>query len=111
MRPPFSGAAHAGLHFVGDEHDAVLAANALQLLQKEVWCNDIAAFALNRLDDDAGDFLGIKEPLENLLLEQFENFRAAGFRSVAVSTAIGVREWNVFDAREQGTETLALGGF
>ncbi len=40
MRPPLSGAAHAALHFVGDEHDAVLAANALQLLQEEVRRNE-----------------------------------------------------------------------
>ena len=69
MRPPFSGAAHAGLHFVGDQHDAVLAANALQLLQEEVRRNDVPAFALNGLDDDSSDFLGVKQALENLLLE------------------------------------------
>ena len=37
MRPPLSSAAHAGLDFVGDEHDAVLAANALKLLQEEIF--------------------------------------------------------------------------
>ena len=34
-RPPFAGAAHAGLHFVANQHDAVLAADAAQFLQEK----------------------------------------------------------------------------
>ncbi len=111
MRPPFSCAAHAGLDFVGDKHDAVLATNALEFLQEEVGSNDVAAFALNRLDDDAGDFLGIKEAFEDLLFEYLKDFRAAGFRSVAEGAAIGVRKRNVLDAGKQSAKTLALRGF
>src|SRR5580692_8985837 len=90
MCPPLSGAAHAGLHFVGDEHDSVLAANPLQFLQKEVRRNDVPAFALNWLDDYSRDFLRIKEPLENLLFELLENFRAASLRGMAVRATIGI---------------------
>src|SRR6267143_1696224 len=109
--PPLSGAAHARLHFVHDEHDAVLPADALQFLQKELWCGHIAAFALNGLDDDARNVLGIEQPLENLPFELFENLRAASLRGVAVRAAIRVRIRDVLDAAEQGAESLALRRF
>jgi len=42
---PFTGAGEAGLHFVGDEENAVLAADILQELEIIVRRNDEAAFA------------------------------------------------------------------
>src|SRR5262249_44220958 len=62
--PPFASAAHARLHFVDDEHDSMLAANRLKLLQKELRRGHVTAFALNRLDDDPSHILGIKTSLE-----------------------------------------------
>src|SRR4029077_4359819 len=85
--PPLAGAAHTGLHFVDHEHDDVLAAEALEFLKEEFWRGDVAAFALDGLDDDGGDFLGIEEALEDLSLEGFEDFGATGFGVVAVFTA------------------------
>jgi hypothetical protein len=43
------------LHFVGDQKNAVLAAQTLQVAQKFGGRGHVAAFALNRFDDDAGD--------------------------------------------------------
>src|SRR5260370_6647686 len=86
--PPLPGAPHTGLYFVDDQHNAVLAANALQLLQEEFLRSDVATFALDWLDYDGGDFLGIEEALEDLTLERFEDFGAAGFGSVTVIAAV-----------------------
>src|SRR5712691_7718270 len=108
--PPLAGTTHAGLHFVDDEHDAVLAADALQFLQEEFWRGDVAAFALDGLDDDGGDFLGIEEALEDLALERFEDFGAASFGGVAVLAAVRIRIRDVLDAGEERAETFALGG-
>ena len=52
------GAPHARLHFVDDEQDAVLRRQLAQPLQELIGRDDVAAFALNRLDDDRGDFVG-----------------------------------------------------
>ncbi len=86
--PPLPGTSHTRLHFVHDEQDAVLPADALQFLQKELRCGHVPAFALNGLNDDARDVLGIEQTLENLPFELFEDFRAAGLRGVAVRAAI-----------------------
>ncbi len=86
--PPLAGAPHSGLHFVDHEHNAVLAADALEFLQEEFWRGNVAAFALDGLDDDGGDFLGIEEALEDLALKRFEDFSAASFGSVTVLAAV-----------------------
>src|SRR6266852_4693446 len=46
-----------------------------------------------------------------LPLELFEDFRAAGFRGVAVRAAISVRIGDVFDSTEQRAESLAVRRF
>src|SRR5271168_378554 len=48
---PFSGAREAGLDFVGDKKDAVLAADILQKLEIVARWNDEATFALNWFDN------------------------------------------------------------
>src|SRR5882724_11985128 len=107
--PPLSSASHARLHLVYDQHDPVAVADALQFLQKKCRRGDEPAFALNRLDNNRRDFLGCEEPLKHLLFEEFENFRAASFRRMAVRAAVRIRKWNMFHATEQGAEMLALG--
>ena len=89
----------------------MLAADALQFLQEELRRRHISTFALNGLDDDASHFLGIKQPLENLPFELFENFSPAGFRGVAVRAAVSVRVRNVLDATEQRAKPFALRRF
>ena len=106
--PPLPSAPHARLHFIHDEHDAVLPADALQFLQEELRRRHIPAFPLNWLDDDARDVLGIEQPFENLPFELFEDFRAAGLCGVAVGAAISVRIRDVLDSTEQRAESLAL---
>ena len=78
--PPFSGASHAALHFVGDEKNAVAAADALQFLQKFRRRRNVSAFALNRFDDDCGDFRGSTMLLKSSRSINWRALRAAGFR-------------------------------
>jgi hypothetical protein len=51
---PLACASRTGLHFIGDEQDAVLVAHGAQVLQQGRGRHVEAAFALYRLDDDGG---------------------------------------------------------
>ena len=53
--PHAAGAPDAALHLVGDEHDAVRGAEVAQLAEPARGRDDVAALALDRLDDDRGD--------------------------------------------------------
>src|SRR6516225_2140177 len=50
----FSGAAKTGLHFIGNEERAVLAAKFLRA-REEIGLRGLATFALNGLDHKSGD--------------------------------------------------------
>src|SRR5713226_3487510 len=110
-RPPLSGASHAGLHFIHDQHDSVLAANPLQFLQKEFRRRHVAAFALNRLNNYSRNFRRIKKPLENLVLQRLQNFRATSLRRMPERAAISIRIGNMLHAAQQLAKSLALRGF
>ncbi len=62
-----SGAAEAGLHFIGDQQDAVLIANGAQRLDEVRRRHIEATLALHRLEDDGGHALGIHVGLEQVL--------------------------------------------
>ena len=53
-----AGARVAALHLVDDEHDAVVVADTAYAFEELGRCDDKAAFALYRLDDDRCDVLG-----------------------------------------------------
>ena len=65
-------ASHAGLHLVGDEQNAMLLREIAQPLQKRLRRNDVAPFALDRLDDDRRDFVGRDEMDEDLIADEAE---------------------------------------
>ena len=67
--PPLSGSADAGLDLVGDEQDAVPVADAADLLEEVVGRDDVAAFALDGLEDDGGDFFGREDGFEELVFD------------------------------------------
>ena len=54
-REEFTGTAKPGLHFVGDEDDAVPAADIGECGQKSSGRDNEAAFAEHWLDDNGGD--------------------------------------------------------
>ena len=54
-RERVAGAAHAALHLVEDQHDAVLVAAAAQPLEPRDRRHDVAALAEHRLDDHGAD--------------------------------------------------------
>ena len=62
-----AGAAHARLHLVDDQQDAVLRRQLAQALQERRRRHDVAALALDRLDDDRGDFVGRDQVHEDLI--------------------------------------------
>ena len=68
-RPHLAGPPGAGLDLVGDEQDAVLVADPAQALEEAVLGDDVAALALDRLDDDRGDLVGRRQLVEQDLVE------------------------------------------
>ncbi|GFJ91492.1 hypothetical protein Prum_051340 [Phytohabitans rumicis] len=64
---PCSGAAEAGLDFVGDEHGAGLSGPVGQGGEKTFGGYDEAAFALDGFDQDGGDVVGA-----DLLVDLFQ---------------------------------------
>ena len=66
------GAADAALHLVGDQQDAVAVAQLPQGRQIAGRWNDVAALALDRLDEDGRHILRIEMPGEELLLDDVD---------------------------------------
>ena len=104
--PP--GPAHARLHFVDDEQHAVGAGQLAQPLQELVGRDDVAAFALNRLDEDRGDFVRRHQMEEDFVLEVVETLGRAALRLQTERTAVAVRERRVEHARRHRPEPAAL---
>src|SRR5580698_2574740 len=80
-REPFAGAREAGLHFVGDEEDAVLAANRMQGFEITARRDDEAPFAQNWFGDYGGDGFGSDVALEcvfEMMREGFDGRFAIG---------------------------------
>ena len=71
-RPHLAGPPGARLDLVGDEQDAVLVADLAQALEEAVLGDDVAALALDRLDDDRRDLVGRGELVEQDLVEPLE---------------------------------------
>ena len=107
-REHLPGAPHARLHFVGDEQDAVRLRQLAQPLQELIRRDDVAAFALNRLDDDRRDFVRRHQVHEELVLDEVEALRRAVSRREAERTAIAVRIRRVIDAGHHRPEAAAL---
>src|SRR4051794_27241112 len=86
-REHLAGAAHARLHFVGNQQDAVLFAQRPQIAVKLGRRNDVAPLALNWLDDDRGDLLRGDGALEKVLqlIERIETNVAITIRIIDVA--------------------------
>src|SRR5258708_6025135 len=101
---PFAGAGEAGLHFVGDEEDAVLAADILQQLEVVARGNDEATFAENGFGDHGGDGFGSDGALEGV----FEMMRE-GFGGGSLFAAVGIGERNTVDVAGERLEAGFIG--
>ena len=56
-REHLAGAAHTGLHFVGNEHDAMLGGELAEAMQERWRRNDVASFALDGFHHDRRDLV------------------------------------------------------
>ena len=94
-RKHLAGAAHAGLHFVVNQQNAVFVRDAAQFVMKLGRRHQVAAFALNGLDNNSGNFFGGQNGLEEPVFDDLHAFDIAGGRLLAVRAAIAVSIGNV----------------
>ena len=108
--PPLAGATGAALDFIRHQQNAVLVADAAQLLHEDGGRDHVSALALHRLDENCRHFFRSQRRLEQLVFDeagaaQSESF---GILRAAFAAAIDVGIAHVSDARNAGAETALL---
>src|ERR1039457_4350212 len=109
-RPPLAGATDAALDLVDDQQNAVTVADAAKFLHKSRGRDDVAAFPLNGLDENGGNFLGCERGLEELVLNKA---RAAQSKLLLVfgaarSAPVDIGVTYVSHSRNERRETASL---
>src|SRR5690349_12829469 len=97
---PLSSTRKAGLHFIGNEENSVLAADFLEKRKVLFRRNDKSAFAQYRLRDDGGDRFGRHAALESIFQMMCE-----GLRGCAFLAAIRIGERYAVDVAGKRLET------
>ncbi len=107
---PLAGAADAALHFVDDEQDAVLVADAAQLFHEDGGRDDVSAFALNWFNKNGGDFFGGENRFEQFVFDEAgaAERKFLGILRTAFTTAIDIGVANVGDSGHERRETALL---
>ncbi len=67
--PPFSGSAQTALNFISDKKYSVLVTQLTQRWKETIWGNDVSAFALDRLNQNAGTFISGDKVSEDYILD------------------------------------------
>ncbi len=108
--PPLPCSTGAGLDLVGDEEDAVAIADAANLLEEVVGRDDVAAFALDGLEDDGGDLFGREDGFEETVFDVAGAVEGEGLLlgGAAGGAAVGVGVADVGDAGDEGREAALL---
>src|SRR5207249_9279455 len=104
-----TGAPHPRLHLVVHEEDPVSARQLPQALQELVRGDQVSTLALNRLDDDGGDFVGGDQVQKELVFDELETFRPTRFGGQTEPTAVAVGKGSVKDAGHERSEPSTLG--
>ena len=105
-REHLAGPPHARLDFVHHQQHPVPRGQLAQPVQERRRRHDVAALALDRLDDDRGDLVGRGEVHEELLGDERQALR--GTRVGAAVEAIGIRVRRVVHARHERPEAAPL---
>ena len=108
-----AGAAHAALHLVEDQQQAVLVAQRAQAAQEMVLRHAHATLALDRLDQDRGGLRADRllhrlEIAERHLVEAFDH-RAEAFEIFLLSARRERRERAAVERALEGDDAIALG--
>src|SRR5262245_19863213 len=83
-------AAHAGLHFVENEQHAEFLGNAAKLIEEFLRWNDVAAFALDWLENNRREFFCREDRLYQLVFDHLQTLHCAGFRLFTIGAAIAI---------------------
>src|SRR5262249_23522970 len=106
--PHLACASHAALDLVRHDENAVAASQLLQFTEESPRWNHVSAFALYRLDEDRGHFLGRHGSAKQDLLDLADRIAGMVFRWNAPWTAIGIGKGCVRHARHKRSKTFAL---
>src|SRR5690349_11595336 len=90
-----------------DEQDLVFVRDAAQFFMEPLGWDKIASFALNRFNNNCGDFFGRENGFEQLFLENLDAFDIAGGGLFRVRAAVAVGVGNVLDG-QHGVKAAAL---
>src|SRR5215213_3008963 len=85
-REHLARAAHSRLHFIHDQHDPMLVADASQPIQKTLRRGHVTTFTLHGFNYDRGDFFRWRSRLEQTLLDPVE--RALARSTVATVSRV-----------------------
>src|ERR1700682_1590947 len=111
-REHLSRAAHAGLHFVDNQHDVMLIADTAQTLQEILWRRHVSAFALNYLNDNTGNFIRRRGGLEQAFFDPVQRTAAGAFALTvrfAERIAIFIRIRHMYHVERLTLEAAPLG--
>src|ERR1700680_4622883 len=100
---PFSSTRKAGLYFIGNEENPVLAANFLEKREVIFWRHDKPAFAQNRFGDDRSDGFRCYAALKCI----FKMMREC-LRGRAIPTAIGIGKGNAIHVADEWLEPCLI---
>ncbi len=106
----FSGPAEAGLNFVGNQENAVVSAKLLEHRQIFRRRHHIAAFALNRLDENRRHLFRPNLVTKKGVLDHAHALDAAGAVREMVGTTMAKAIGNMMDAGNQRPEMGAVRG-
>jgi ParB family chromosome partitioning protein len=99
------------LYLVADQEDAVAIAQRAQLAEIARGRDDVAAFPLDRLDEDRRDAVRRYVLGEQLPLDPRHAAHRARRLAATVFAAIAIAVGNVIDLRKERPESAALDGF
>ena len=108
-RPPSSSSSHARLHFIGNEQDVVLATDPLQSRQEFSRRGEIAALALDRLDENPRDIPGIDHSPEQFVFNVCQRILGRELGADAARATIRVRIMGMEDTGYQANRTVSAG--
>jgi len=111
-RPPFASTSHAGLDLIRNQQNAIFVTKVTQGGEKIWGRNDVTAFTLDGLDEDASDIVGRSDTAKQFLFNIMHDRFAIAFTGYAFKQgSVWIREGGMHNPVHQGEEASFVIGF